>query len=430
MSSNRKPALGFIFVTLLLDVMGIGIIIPIIPKFISQLVGGDLSNASVYSGWLMFSFAIMQFIFSPVLGSLSDRFGRRPILLISLFGFGVDYLIIAFAPTIGWLFFGRILAGIMGASFTTASAYIADISTPEKRAQNFGIIGAAFGLGFIIGPVLGGVLGHYGIRIPFFVAAGLTFLNWIYGYFVLPESLPKRNRRRFDIKRANPVGSLIQLRKYPVISGMIASLICVYLAGYATQSTWTFFTMETFHWSESLVGYSLGLVGLLMAIVQGGLVRIINPWLGPVKSIYVGFVFYGLGLVMIAFAPQGWMLFAIMVPFSLGGIANPAVQGIISNEVPANEQGELQGALTSLMSVTSIVGPVLMTSLFSYFTSKQAPVYFPGAPFMMGAVLVLASAILARGTLSSIKHKAQAAPPEQQPMQDVGKVDANADILV
>ncbi len=403
MLKNRKPALGFIFITLLLDVIGFGIIIPIIPKYISHLIGSDLSNASIYSGWLMFSFSVMQFLFSPVLGSLSDRYGRRPILLISLFGFGLNYLIIAFAPTIGWLFVGRILAGIMGASFTTASAYIADISTPEKRAQNFGLIGAAFGLGFIIGPVMGGILGHYGMKLPFLVAAGLTFVNWAYGYFVLPESLPKRYRRRFDFKRANPVGSLLQLRKYPVIWGLIGSLICVYIAGFATQSTWTFFTMEAFHWNETLVGYSLGLVGLLMAVVQGGLVRIINPKLGPVKSIYTGLIFYGAGLVMIALAPQGWMLFLIMIPFSIGGIANPAIQSIISNEVPANEQGELQGALTSLMSVTSIVGPLLMTGLFSFFTSKSAPLYFPGAPFMMGAVLVVISAFLAKSTLASVK---------------------------
>lgn len=405
MFKNRQPALGFIFITLLLDVIGFGIIIPVLPKFISQLIGSGLSNASLYSGWLMFSFSVMQFLFAPVLGSLSDRFGRRPVLLVSLFGFGLNYLIIAFAPTIGWLFAGRILAGITGASFTTASAYVADISSPEKRAQNFGLIGAAFGLGFIIGPVLGGVLGQYSMQLPFLVAAGLTFLNWVYGYFVLPESLPLEKRRNFDFKRANPVGSLMQLRKYPVISGMIASLIFVYIAGFATQSTWTFYTMEAFHWSESLVGYSLGLVGLLMALVQGGLVRVLNPRLGPVKSIYTGFIFYGLGLVMIAFAPQGWMLFPIMIPFSLGGIANPAIQGIISNQVPDNEQGELQGALTSLMSVTSIVGPLLMTGLFSFFTAKSAPVYFPGAPFMMAALLVLVSAILARKTLSSLRHK-------------------------
>lgn len=415
MSTTRKPALGFIFITLLLDVIGFGIIIPILPKYISHLAGGDLSNASVYSGWLMFSFAIMQFIFSPILGNLSDRFGRRPILLASLFGFGVDYLIIAFAPSIVWLFVGRILAGIMGASFTTAAAYIADVSTPEKRAQNFGLIGAAFGLGFIVGPALGGVLGQYGMRLPFYVAAALTFVNWLYGYFVLPESLSKRNRRRFNIKRANPVGSLIQLRKYPIITGLVASLICLYLAGFATQSTWTFFTMEKFGWNEAMVGLSLAMVGLMVAIVQGGLVRIINPRLGAVKSIYVGLAFFAVGLVLTAFAPQGWMLFVIMIPFSMGGIANPALQGIISTEVPANEQGELQGAMTSLMSLTSIVGPLLMTGLFSHFTGKDAPVYFPGAPFIMGALLVVASAILAKSTLSSIKYKSRHAAHHPQP---------------
>lgn len=405
MSKSHKPALGFIFITLLLDVIGFGIIIPILPKFISQLIGSDLSNASLYSGWLMFSFSIMQLIFSPILGSLSDHFGRRPVLLISLLGFGINYLIIAFAPTIVWLFIGRLLAGVMGASFTTASAYIADISTPEKRAQNFGLIGAAFGLGFIIGPVMGGMLSQFGLRVPFYVAAGLTFVNWLYGYFMLPESLPKENRRKFDIRRANPVGSLKMLRRYPLISGFVASLILVNIASFATQSTWTFFTMEAFNWSEKMVGYSLGMVGLTVALVQGGLVRYTNPRLGPAKSIYVGLILECIGLVMIAFAPQGWMLFVILIPFSLGGIAGPALQGIISNQVPANEQGELQGALTSLMSLTSIVGPILMTGLFSFFTSKNTFVYLPGAPFLMGAVLVLVSILLAQSTLKTLKHQ-------------------------
>jgi DHA1 family tetracycline resistance protein-like MFS transporter len=403
MSKNRQPALGFIFITLLLDVIGFGIIIPVIPKYISHLIGSDLSHASLYSGWLMLSFSVMQFLFSPLIGSLSDRFGRRPVLLTSLFGFGINYLIIAFAPTIGWLFAGRILAGITGASFSTATAYIADISTPEKRAQNFGLIGAAFGLGFIIGPVLGGVLGQYNLQLPFLVAAALTFLNWIYGYFVLPESLPVENRRKFDIKRANPVGSIRLLRKYPVISGMVGSLICVMIAGFATQSTWAYFTMEAFHWNESLVGISLGLVGLLMAIVQGGLVRVLNPRLGQVRSIYLGLILYALGFLLTAFAQEGWMIFLIMVPFSMGGIADPAVQSIISNEVPANEQGELQGALTCLRSITSIVGPILMTTLFSTFTAKEAMVYFPGAPFLMAALLVVVSIVLAQKSLRSLK---------------------------
>jgi DHA1 family tetracycline resistance protein-like MFS transporter len=401
MSNSRKPALGFIFVTILLDVIGFGIIIPVIPKYISLLIGSDFSHASIYSGWLMFSFSVMQFLFSPFIGCLSDRYGRRPVLLTSLFGFGLNYLIIAFAPSIGWLFVGRILAGITGANFSTATAYIADISTPEKRAQNFGLIGAAFGLGFIIGPVLGGLLGQYSLKLPFLVAAGLTLLNWIYGYFVLPESLPVESRRHLDIKRANPAGSLLLLRKYPLVSGIAGSFFCVMIADFATQSTWVYFTMEAFHWNESMVGFSLGIVGLLIAVVQGGLVRIINPRLGQIRSIYTGLVLYGIGFLLIAFAQQGWMLFLIMIPFSLGGIADPAVQSIISNEVPSNEQGELQGALTCMRSIAAIIGPVLMTTIFSHFTLKGASVYFPGAPFMMASMLIILSIVLGRNTLSS-----------------------------
>jgi DHA1 family tetracycline resistance protein-like MFS transporter len=401
MQVKSRPALGFIFVTLLLDVMGFGIIIPVLPKLISNLTGGDMSSASVYGGWLMFAFSIMQFLFSPVLGNLSDRFGRRPVLLFSLFGFAIDYMIIAFAPTIGWLFAGRIIAGIMGASFTTASAYIADISTPEKRAQNFGLIGVAFGLGFIIGPVVGGVLGQFGLRVPFIAAAALTFLNWLYGYFILPESLSKENRRPFELKRANPVGSLLSLKRYPVIAGLVGSLVLIYIAGHAVQSNWTYFTIEVFHWNEAMIGYSLGFVGLLFAIVQGGLIRVINPKLGQKHSIYFGLALYAVGLILFGFASKSWMMFAFLIPYCLGGIAGPAIQGIISNQVPANEQGELQGALTSLMSVTSIIGPPLMTNIFAYFTSRSAPVYFPGAAFVAGAVLTTISVILAVRSLSA-----------------------------
>jgi len=286
--TNRKPALAFIFITLLLDIIGFGIIIPIIPHFISELTGSNLSNASLIGGWLMFSFAIMQFFFSPVLGNLSDKYGRRPVLLVSLFGFFLNYLIMGFAPNIGWLFLGRILAGVCGASITTATAYIADISTPEKRAQNFGIVGAAFGLGFIIGPVLGGVLGHIGHRIPFFAAAGLTLLNFLYGYFYLPESLTKENRRNFDFKRANPIGSLLHLKKYPLIASLLIGVLCIYVASHAQNSTWTFFTMEVFKWNETMVGVSLGVVGLMVSIVQGWLIRIIKPRLGVKRSIFIG----------------------------------------------------------------------------------------------------------------------------------------------
>jgi DHA1 family tetracycline resistance protein-like MFS transporter len=397
-----KSALPFIFITMLIDVIGLGIIIPVLPKLIEEMIGGDLSMASTYAGWLMFAYATMQFLFSPIIGALSDKFGRRPVLLISLFGFGIDYLLMGFAPTIAWLFVGRLISGITGASFTTATAYIADISTPEKRAQNFGLIGAAFGLGFIIGPVLGGLLGHYGARIPFFAAAGLALLNTLYGYFILPESLDKEHRRKFEWKRANPVGSLKRLSHYPVILSLVVSLVFIYIASHATQSTWTFYTMEKFKWNEKMVGYSLGFVGLMIAIVQGGLIRIVIPKLGQKKSIYIGLTLYVIGFVCFAFATKSWMMFAFVIPFSLGGICGPALQGVMSGQVPANQQGELQGALTSLISVTSIVGPLLMTNLFSYFTAADAPIYFPGAPFLMGAVLTLFSVLFAVRSLE--KH--------------------------
>ena len=389
---NRKAAIGFIFITLLIDVTGLGLIIPVMPKLIEDLLQtSDISKASQYGGWLTFAYAFVQFLFAPVLGNLSDKYGRRPVLLFSLLGFGIDYLFLSFAPTIGWLFIGRVIAGITGASFTTASAYIADISTPENRAQNFGMIGAAFGLGFILGPMIGGLLGELGARVPFFVAAGLALLNCAYGYFVLPESLSKENRRNFEWRRANPVGSLLQLKKYPAVAGLIISMILIYIAGHAVQSNWSFFNIERFGWSPKMIGISLGIVGLLVGGVQGGLVRVINPRIGNEKSVYVGLGLYVLGLVLFAFATEGWMMFVFLIPYCLGGIAGPALQSIISGHVPPNEQGELQGALTSLMSATSIIGPPLMTNLFAYFTHKEAPVYFPGAAFFLGALLMIAS---------------------------------------
>lgn len=396
MKQRTAPALAFIFITLLLDVTGIGIIIPIFPKLIEQLIDGNISQAARYGGFLSFAYALMQFVFSPVLGGLSDRYGRRPVLLFSLFGFGIDYLFQGFAPTIEWLFIGRILAGITGASFTTANAYIADISTPEKRAQNFGLVGAAFGVGFILGPVIGGFLGQYGPRVPFFVSAGLTLLNFVYGLFVLPESLAPENRRPFNWKRANPIGSLLNLTRYPVILGLVASLVLIYIAGFAVQGTWTFYTMEKFNWDEKTVGLSLAAIGLSFAIVQGGLSRVIIPKLGQERSVYVGLLFSALGFLLFAFASQSWMMFAFLGVYALGGIAGPSVQGIISNQVLPSEQGEIQGALTSLTSITSIVGPLIMTNLFAYFTGSTAPTYFPGAPFALGAILILISAALAR----------------------------------
>jgi DHA1 family tetracycline resistance protein-like MFS transporter len=390
-----QAALGFIFATLLIDVMGLGIIIPVIPQLIEHLIKGDVSDASWYGGWLTAAYAGTQFLFAPLIGNLSDRFGRRPVLLCSLLGFSVDYAFSAFAPTIGLLFVGRIVAGITGASFTTANAYIADISTPEKRAANFGLVGVAFGLGFIIGPVLGGILGKYDVHYPFIAAAVLALLNATYGYFILPESLSLEHRRPLELKRCSPWGTLIQLKKYKSDIGLAASLFLVYISVQAVQSVWTYYVIKKFNWNDAWVGYSLGTVGLLVAIVQGGLIRIILPKLGQKRSIWVGLLLYSSGLLLFAFATKGWMMFAFLVPYCLGGIAGPALQGYMSNNVPANEQGELQGGLTSLMSLSSIFGPLIMTEAFYFFTKPNSFIQFPGAPFVIGSVLMLLSALLA-----------------------------------
>ncbi len=408
MSGKKQAALGFIFVTLLIDVTGFGLVIPVMPQLIEELIHGNVSDASRYGGWLGFAYAIMQFIFAPVIGNLSDKYGRRSVLLFSLFGFGIDYILLSFAPNITWLFIGRMIAGITGASFTTATAYIADISSPEDRAKNFGMVGAAFGVGFIIGPVMGGFLGQIGTRVPFYVSAALCLLNWLYGFFILPESLPKDKRRPFSWKRANPLGSLLLLRRYSGVSALVGSLVLIYIAAHAVQSTWSFFTIEKFHWSEKLIGLSLGLVGVLVGAVQGGLIRYVNPKLGNERSVYIGLLLYAFGMLLFGLASASWMLFVFLVPYCLGGIAGPALQAIITGHVPQNEQGELQGALTSLMSATSIIGPPLMTNLFAFFTAKSAPVYFPGAPFILGAVLMLASAVIAYFALVHEKELSKA----------------------
>lgn len=399
---TSKKALSFIFLTVLIDVTGLGIIIPVLPELIQLLSGKSLAEAGSLAGWMASSFSLTLFLCAPIMGGLSDQFGRRPVLLLSLFGFGLDYLLQAFAPTIGWLFLGRIFAGALGSSFTTAAAYIADVSTAEKKAQNFGLIGAAFGLGFIVGPALGGLLGDYGIRIPFYGAAVLAFMNLLFGFFVLPESLQMSNRRPFSWKRANPLGTLQVLFKYPVLKSFILSLFLVYVAHYSLQSTWSFYTIEKFDWDSKMIGLSLTVVGLMAAIVQGGLTRILIPKWGNKKSILFGLTIGMVGYMAYAFAGSGWMMFVITIPFALSGIAGPSIQGLISNQVPANAQGELQGGLTGLMSITAIIGPLLMTKLFSDFSNRSNVIYFPGASFFMASVLVFAGIILILKPLSKI----------------------------
>ena len=406
MANPRKAAVGFIFITLLIDVMGWGLIIPVMPKLISELKGIQVNEASSYGAWLLSAYAITQFLFAPVIGNLSDKFGRRPVLLSSMLGFGIDYLFLALAPTYGWLFIGRIIAGFTGASFTTASAYIADVSTAETRTKNFGMIGAAFGLGFVIGPALGGLLAGFGVRAPFYAAAGLCLLNALYGYFVLPESLSKEHRRPFEWRRANPFGSLRFLQKTPGIGSLAISFFLIYLAAQAVQGNWNFFTIYRFKWTEGMVGISLAVVGLLVGAVQAGLTRVINPRLGNEKSIYLGLLLYSTGLILFAFATQGWMMFAFLIPYCLGGIAGPSLQATLAQHVHPSQQGELQGALTSLMSLSTIIGPLMMNNLFTFFTGKNAPFHFPGISFLLAAMFMLLSVFIAWKVLSRERNMA------------------------
>lgn len=403
MATKRNAAIGFIFITLLIDVIGFGIIIPVMPQLISDLKQVDISTAAKFGSYLTVAYAITQFLFAPVLGSLSDKYGRRPVLLFSLFGFGIDYLFLALAPSYNWLFAGRIIAGITGASFSTAAAYIADISAPENRAKNFGMIGAAFGIGFIIGPLLGGLLSSFGQRIPFYAAAALALLNWAYGFFVLPESLKKENRREFNWKRANPIGTLLHLRKFASVAGLLLSVLLLYIAAHAVMSNWNYFTIHSFKWNETMVGISLAVVGVLVALVQAGLTRVINPKIGSEKSLYSGLTLYAIGMLLFGIANQSWMMFVFLIPYCLGGIAQPAIQAVMAGKVPPNAQGELQGAITSLMSLAAIIGPLVMNNLFFFFTHSEAPVYLPGAPFFLGAILMAASAIIAYKTLHQTK---------------------------
>lgn len=407
MLQSRKPSMILILITLFIDTLGFGIIIPVIPALLKEMTnGGSTPQAAFIGGFLIATYAIMQFFCGPIFGGLSDRYGRRPILLASLFGFGVDYVITAFAPSIGWLFLARCFAGILGASFTTGAAYISDISTPGNRAQNFGLIGVAFGLGFIFGPVIGGIVtrwelfGLAGSRMPFLAAAGLALLNWLYAFFFMPESLKPEHRRKFEWSRANTFGTFKSLFKDEVVKQLFISLSFVYLASHAVQSNWSFFTDEKLHWDAEKIGYSLGVVGIVFAIVQGGLIRVIIPKLGQNRSVYVGLGLYALGLLLYAFATEDWMMYVFTIVYCMGGIAGPALQGIMASSIAPNAQGELQGGFTSMMSITSIFGPLLMNSLlFSYFTSSMTPFYFPGAAMFVGALCCVVATIIARKAL-------------------------------
>jgi DHA1 family tetracycline resistance protein-like MFS transporter len=358
------------------------------------LTGEGLSEAARYGGLLLSTYALLQFFASPVLGNLSDRFGRRPVLLISMLAFGLDYLVMGFAPTLTWLFVSRAVAGVCGATYATANAYVADITPLEQRARYFGLLGAAWGVGFIVGPALGGQLSHLGPRVPFFVAAALGAANVIYGYFALPESLPRAARRSFSLRRANPIGSFIALRHFPLVVGLIGALLLYQIAHDANPSTWTYYTMEKFHWSEAKVGWSIAFIGVTFAIVQAGMIGPVVARLGERRTIYIGLALYVVGFVSMSLVSRGWMIYACIIPFALGTIANPSIKSIMSRTVPVTMQGELQGAIASMAGMTAVIAPIMMTQLFSYYSGASAPVYFPGAPFLAAGVLTFGALIV------------------------------------
>jgi MFS transporter, DHA1 family, tetracycline resistance protein len=386
----------FLFIAVLVDSIGFGIILPVLPQLIMQLTGVGIDRAAGYGGWLAFVYALMQFFCAPVLGNLSDHFGRRPVLLFALFALGCDYLIMGFAPVLAWLFVGRAVAGVAGASFTPAYAYVADITAPSQRAQKFGLMGAAFGIGFIVGPAIGGLLGGgLGARAPFFAAGGIALANTAFGYFALPESLPLASRRAFHWARANPLGTLAQMRRYPTVLLMLGAIFLWQLGHQVLPSTWAFFTISKFHWSSAEVGWSLAWVGTVMAVAQGVLTGVLIPWIGGERRAAVaGMLAAIVAYLGYACATQGWMMYVVSLTTFIFALTYPSMNALASQLIPGDAQGELQGAIACLYSLSAILGPPLMTQVFGYFSGPRAPVHFPGAAFLTAAVLTGACALL------------------------------------
>jgi len=394
-ATRSRLTLACILVTILLDMIGVGIIVPVLPELLEELTGGSIANAAVIGGYLVFAYAFMQFVFSPVLGNLSDRFGRRPILLASLMGLTFDYLMMAIAPFVWYLFIGRIIAGIAGAAVATATAYMADITPPHKRTQRFGLIGAAFGLGFIIGPVIGGELGEFGARVPFFAAAGLAFANFLFGLLVLPESLPKASRRKFNIRRANPFGALVALRQYPVVLWLLAVLFVFSLAAQALPTVFSYFTVEVFRFTSSNIGRALGAFGIGFAICQAFLVGPMVKRVGEPPVAMLGLTAAIVAFAGVAFTDDVFYLYVFIMVGAVSGLAAPAINGVLSRQVPDNAQGELQGAVNAANSLATIMGPLAATQIFSYFTTAaDSPGYFPGAPFLAAAICVVIALVI------------------------------------
>ncbi len=383
----------FVFLTVCLDAIGLGIIVPVLPDLIRAVTSLGLDGAALWGGWLSFSYAIMQFAFGPAVGSLSDRFGRRPVLLASLGVLTIDYIIMAIAPSLLVLFVGRIIAGIAAATYSTCNAFIADVSRPQDRAKNFGLLGAGFGLGFVIGPVIGGLVGELGTRAPFLAAAGLAFLNFCYGFFVLPESLPPERRRAFDWRRANPFGAFRQVRKVPTVAWFLAALFLFDVAHFTYPAVWAYYTKEAFAWSSAEVGLSLAAVGVGFVIVQGWLIRVLLARIGEVNTAFAGFAFNIVSLGALGLVSAGWMVYAILPLTALSAILTPALTALMANRIADDSQGELQGVMTSATAITLVITPLLMTQLFGYFASSKAPIYLPGAPFLAASLITTVALI-------------------------------------
>ena len=394
-ASRRRAAVIFIFITVVIDVLGFGLVIPVLPLLVKQFMSGDPAKGAEMFGVFGTVWALMQFFFSPLLGAVSDRFGRRPVILISCFGLGVDYIVMALAPNIGWLLFGRIASGICASSFTTAGAYIADVSPPEKRATAYGMIGAAFGVGFVLGPALGGLLGNINPRLPFWGAACLALISAVYGLFVLPESLPRDKRDAFHWSKANPVGSLKLLRSHPDLLGLAAVNLFFQLAHVVNPSMFVLYTSYRYGWSTQTVGLTLMAVGVLSIVVQAGLVKPAVHRLGERGSLYTGLVFGAIGLGGFALAPSGVWLWVALPIFSLMGLFGPGLQSLMSQRVAPHEQGKLQGANGSITSIAGLIGPSIFTLSFAHFIDKDRAWTLPGAPFFIAAAMLLAALVLA-----------------------------------
>ncbi|MGA9343193.1 MAG: TCR/Tet family MFS transporter [Rhodanobacteraceae bacterium] len=401
----RRAAVAFIFVTVMLDMLAFGIIIPVLPHLIVQLIGGSIAHAAMWSGLFGALFMLMQFIFSPVQGALSDRFGRRPVILLSNLGLGVDFAIMALAQALPLLFVGRLVSGISAASFSTANAYIADVTSNEKRAAAFGLLGAAFGIGFIVGPALGGLLGGISVRLPFWAAAGLSVVNFCYGFFILPESLPKQRRSaHFDLHGANPLGSLRLLKRYPAVLGLAMVLFLINLSQYSLNSTYVLYTDYRYGWGPQIVGYTLALVGLCSGTVQAVLVRKLVPHFGERRLVLAGLLLGALGFAIFGLAPDG-AIFLLGIPFlALWGLAGPPAQALMTQQVDPQEQGRLQGAIACLASLAGIFGPGLHSQVFALFIGTHAPAHVPGAAFLLSALLLMAGWVMARRDAAALSH--------------------------